>query len=124
MGAGSFAERSRNDIQHASQQPSPRQLERPSYAAAKAIASAASGSAHHHPSTAFAPRPTRSAIERYAQSCVCEDSLTAAAELSLSPTRRFAQASSGIVAAVKAASPIPTQLVLGSSAATSVRTAS
>ena len=40
-------------------------------------------------------------------------SLTVADELSLRPTLRLARASSGIVGAVKAASPIPTQLAAG-----------
>jgi hypothetical protein len=40
-------------------------------------------------------------------------SLTVADEFSDTPTRRFAIASSGIVGAVNAASPIPTQLVPG-----------
>jgi len=39
--------------------------------------------------------------------------LTAADELSFRPTRRFQAASSGIVGAVKAARPIPTQLAAG-----------
>ena len=53
---------------------------------------------------------------------LCAPSLTVAEEPRLRPTRRFAAASSGIVTAVKAASPMPTQLVPGSSRATSVRT--
>jgi hypothetical protein len=43
---------------------SPRQLSTPSRAAIAAITSAAAGSAHHQPSSAFASSPTRSAIER------------------------------------------------------------
>ena len=45
-------------------QASPRQLRRPSRAATAAITSAATGSAHHRPKSAFAPRPIRSATER------------------------------------------------------------
>jgi len=40
-------------------------------------------------------------------------SLSAAEEVSLRPTLRFARASRGIVGAVKTASPIPTQLASG-----------
>ena len=55
----------RHDHEGAQQpQASPRQLCRPSRAAAPAITSAARGSAHHRPKTAFAPRPIRSATER------------------------------------------------------------
>ncbi len=43
----------------------------------------------------------------------CEASLTVAEELSRRPMRCFARASKGIVGAVKAASPIPIQLVSG-----------
>src|SRR2546421_12008833 len=43
---------------------SPRQLSRPSFTATPAIASAATGSAHHQPSSAFASRPTSSATDR------------------------------------------------------------
>ncbi len=43
---------------------SPRQLLTPSFAATPAITSAATGSAHHQPASAFASRPTSSAIER------------------------------------------------------------
>ena len=50
--------------QQASQQPSPRQLSRPSLSATAAMTSAVSGSAHHQPASAFAPRPSKSAIER------------------------------------------------------------
>src|SRR4051794_40247112 len=46
--------------QQASQQPSPRQLSRPSSRATAAMTSAVSGSAHHQPASAFAPRPSRS----------------------------------------------------------------
>src|SRR6476661_10209614 len=99
--------------QQPSAQPSPSQLSRPSFAATAAIASAVSGSAHHQPAIAFAPRPTSSAIERYAHSCVCDASLTAADEFKPLPIRRFARASNGIVGAVNAANPIPTQLTPG-----------
>src|SRR5207248_10184111 len=99
--------------QQASQQPSPRQLSRPSLSATAAMTSAVSGSAHHQPASALAPSPSRRAIERYAQSCVCEASLTAAEEWSWFAIRRLARARSGIVGAVKAASPIPSQLGLG-----------
>src|SRR6266545_500984 len=50
--------------QQASQQPSPRQLSRPSLAATAAMTRAVSGSAHHQPTNAFAPSPSSSAIER------------------------------------------------------------
>src|SRR5690348_8058217 len=43
---------------------SPRHASLPSLAAMAAIASAATGSPHHQPSSAFASRPTSSAIER------------------------------------------------------------
>ena len=43
---------------------SPRQLATPSLAAMAAITSAAMGSAHHHPKSAFASSPASSAIER------------------------------------------------------------
>ncbi len=100
--------------QQRSQQPSPRQLSRPSLTATAAITNAAAGSIHHKPKSAFAPRPINSAIERYAHSCVCDASLTAAGEFSLRPTRRFQEARSGMLGAVKAARPIPTQLTSGS----------
>ena len=51
-------------------------------------------------------------------------SLTVADELSLRPTLRFARASSGIVGAVTAASPIPTQLTSGMVRPSRARTAS
>jgi type III restriction enzyme len=50
--------------------------------------------------------------------------IVSAAEWSLSPRRRFTSASNGIVGAVNAARPTPTQLVPGWSPATSVRIAS
>src|SRR3954469_2881715 len=43
---------------------SPRQASRPSRTATAAMISPATGSAHHHPNRAFAPRPMSSAIER------------------------------------------------------------
>jgi predicted GH43/DUF377 family glycosyl hydrolase len=43
---------------------SPRQLSMPSLVARAAIASAATGSAHHHPASAFNSSPTSSATER------------------------------------------------------------
>lgn len=43
--------------QQPSAQPSPRQLSTPSRAATGAMTKAAAGSAHHQPSSAFAPRP-------------------------------------------------------------------
>lgn len=43
--------------QQPSAQPSPRQLSTPSRAATAAMTKAAAGSAHHQPSSAFAPRP-------------------------------------------------------------------
>ena len=85
----------------------------PSRTATAPITSAAAGSAHHQPISAFKERPTSSAIDRYAQIMFWFDSLTAADEFSLCPMRRFARASSGIVGAVNAARPILTQLVAG-----------
>src|SRR5262249_22934390 len=99
--------------QQPSVQPLPRQLCRPSFTATTATARAARGSAHHQPRRAFAPRPTSSATERYAQSGVWEASLTAAEEWSLEPTWTLARPSSGIVTAVNAARAIPIQLVRG-----------
>jgi hypothetical protein len=92
---------------------SPRHASTPSRPAMAAMTRAAAGSAHHHPATAFARSPTRSAAERYAQSKFSFPSLTVALELSFAPTLRFAIASSGIVTAVNAARPIPTQLADG-----------
>ena len=66
--------------QQLSTQPSPRHPWTPSRAATAAIASAASGSAHHHPNSAFAPSPARSAIDRYAQSMFWAPSDTVAAD--------------------------------------------
>src|SRR5205809_363552 len=63
------------------------------------MTNAAAGSIHQRPNSAFVPRPIRSAIERYAHSCVCDASLTAADEFSLRPTRRLQSASSGNVGA-------------------------
>src|SRR3954451_12870743 len=91
----------------------PRQAWRASCNATPATTSAASGSAHHHPATAFAPSPRSSATERYAQSMVWWLSLVVADEPSASPTFRFARASGGIATSVTTASPIPIQLTLG-----------
>src|SRR6266516_4650410 len=53
------------------------------------MTSAALGSAHHQPATAFKSNPIRSATERYAQSMFWAPSLTVADEFSSVPTRRF-----------------------------------
>jgi hypothetical protein len=63
--------RAGTQVQQVSQQPSPRHDSRPSLKATPAITSAAPGSAHHHPISAFAPSPTRSATDRYAQIMFC-----------------------------------------------------
>jgi len=64
----------------------------------------------------------RRATERYAQTMFCSASPTVALDPSACPTRCFARASNGIVGAVKAARPIPTQLVSGWCAPKNVRT--
>src|SRR5919109_2418023 len=48
----------------AEQQPSPRQVSTPSRTATAAISSAAAGSSHHQPNSAFPARPTKTAPER------------------------------------------------------------
>ena len=94
-------------------QESPRQASRPSRTAIPAITSAATGSAHHQPATAFATRPASSAADMYAQSIVCRLSLVVAEDPSRSPTRRLATASGGMVASVTTERTIPTQLASG-----------
>jgi hypothetical protein len=71
---------------------------------------AVTGSAHHQPRTAFAPRPMSKAADRYAQSMFWRPSDLVADEPSLSPTRAFVTASGGIVASVTTESPMPIQL--------------
>jgi hypothetical protein len=105
----SLQEADETDQQHPSAQLSPRQVSRPSLSATAAMTSAAAGSAHHQPASAFASSPTRSAIERYAQSWLWLASLTVADDPSACPTLRFARARSGMVGAVNAARPMPTQ---------------
>jgi len=92
-----------------------------SFTATLAITSAARGSAHQIPAVALRRRPMSSATERYAQSSVCEASLTVADDPSWWPTRRLTRARSGIVTVVKAARPIPIQLASGCWPPASVR---
>src|SRR5712692_8836967 len=62
--AAAAPQRFLGDAQQVSQQPSPRQLSRPSLTATAAITSAAAGSAHHRPHTAFSSSPTNSATDK------------------------------------------------------------
>ncbi len=57
------------------------------------MASAASGSAHHQPSTALSPRPTSATAERYQQARVCFESAMRARLPSALPTSSLARAS-------------------------------
>jgi len=93
---------------------SPRHASTPSRIAKPAITSAATESAHAHPSREFRSRPASRAPERYAQMSVCFESAIAEAEPSSRPVRRSIQLTVGITMRLIAASAIPTGLCSGS----------
>jgi len=90
------------------QQVSPREASRPSFRATAAIASPATGSAHHQAKAALNDNPTSSTAERYVHSRVCLESATALAEPSSRPFRRWAYDRKGMTSNDTAASTIPT----------------
>jgi hypothetical protein len=60
------------------------------------ITSPATGSAHHHPATAFRSNPPKRIAERYVQKSVCRESAFIAPLPIPAATRRLALASNGI----------------------------
>src|SRR4051794_36312923 len=86
--------------------------------------SPATGSAHHHPNSALAPRPTSSTAESSAHRFVCCASATAADEPMTGASSRLARARSGITASDSAAMTMPTTLVSGRAPPSRSRTAS
>jgi len=76
--------------------PFPRIASRPSLAMIGTITTAATGSAHHQPRSAFNSRPPKRIAERYVQKSVCLESALIAALSIPSATRRFALANNGI----------------------------
>src|SRR5205807_1161669 len=76
--------------------PSPLQASIPSRTINGSIARAATGSAHHQPSTAFSPRPSRVVAESHAHTIVPCASARSARPPRLAATRRFARAKEGI----------------------------
>src|SRR5262249_3875770 len=79
------------------------------------IQKAATGSAHHHPNSAFSNGPPSKIADKYAQISVCRESATSARLLRLAATRRLARASSGITMRETTERTIPTRLASGSS---------
>ena len=84
------------------------------------ITSAATGSAHHQPSTAFRTNPPNKIADKYVQKSVCRESPSMAALPIPAATRRFAFAKSGITMTDRAAMMIPAILRSGASCRMSV----
>src|SRR5699024_19224 len=87
---------------------SPRHAPRPSRSATTAITRAAAESAQAQPSSAFTPRPSSRAAERYVQISVCFESATAERDPSSRPARRSEYESTGMMSRLIAASTMPT----------------
>ena len=85
----------------------------PSLAMIGVMTRAATGSAHHHPATAFKTNPTTRMAERYVQKSACLASANIAALPSCSPTRFFAWERRGIATKAAQATIIPAMLCAG-----------
>jgi hypothetical protein len=110
--------------QQVSSSASARQDLTPSSPAMTATPRAATGSAHHHPSRAFAPSPSSTTPDSQAHSSVCRASETTAWEPSGAPRRRLARARIGISTSDRPAITMPTGLASGPSCERSWPTAS
>src|SRR5579883_320007 len=92
----------------------------PSFAMIGTITRAATGSAHHQPSSQLSARPTSRIAERYMQKSVWRESASIAALFSLAATRLFARARSGITTSDTTAITTPKTLRSGTSRASRV----
>ena len=72
------------------------------------MTSAATGSAHDQPNSAFSIKPASRAADRYVHSSVCFESATAETDPSSRPARRCVNDSTGITTRLAAASTMPT----------------
>jgi hypothetical protein len=98
-----------------SQHALPRSPSTPSLTMIGTITSAATGSAHHHPSRALRSRPPRRIAERYVQKSACLASAFMAPLSMPNATFRLALASSGMTNRAVAAMTIPSTLASGAS---------